>query len=66
MNIDLEELANRLERKHSVKRMKSFLIVKTSENIKITIMRAGNLVVKGISTADEASKIFEDIIGSVS
>ncbi|MFW9812017.1 MAG: ThiF family adenylyltransferase [Candidatus Thorarchaeota archaeon] len=63
MNIDLEELANKLEKKYSVKRMKRFLVVETSDDVRITIMRAGNLVVKGIATADEATKIFHDIIG---
>jgi adenylyltransferase/sulfurtransferase len=65
MNIDLENLANKLESTYSVKRMKRFLVVETPEDIRITIMRAGNLVVKGIATVDEATKIFEDILGPI-
>lgn len=62
MNLDLESLATRLEKKYAVKRMKRFLVVETPEDIKITIMPAGNLVVKGIASVDEATKLFQDII----
>jgi hypothetical protein len=66
MNIDLEELANRLESNYSVRRMKRFLVVETSKDVKITIMRAGNLIVKGITSTDEATEIFDEIIGPIS
>ena len=62
---DLEKLADQLEKTYSVKRMKRFLVVETSDDVKITIMRAGNLVVKGITNADEAKNLFQDIIGSI-
>lgn len=66
IKIDLEKLATKLEKDHTVKRMKRFLVVETSDDVKITIMRAGNIVVKGISTVDEATQLFEDIIGPIS
>jgi len=62
MSLDLESLASKLETRYSVKRMKRFLVVETPSEIKITIMPAGNLVVKGVSNADEATKLFHDII----
>ncbi len=62
MNLDLDALARKLESENSVKRMKRFLVVETPSEIKITIMPAGNLVVKGVSNADEATKLFHDII----
>jgi adenylyltransferase/sulfurtransferase len=62
MKLDLEALADKLEKKYSVKRMKRFLVVETPDDIKITIMPAGNLVVKGIASAEEATKLFQDII----
>lgn len=62
MNLDLESLASKLEKKYSVKLMKRFLVVDTPSEIKITIMPAGNLVVKGVSNADEATKLFHEII----
>ena len=62
MSLDLESLAGKLETRYSVKRMKRFLVVETPSEIKITIMPAGNLVIKGISSADEAIKLFHEII----
>ncbi|MHA2046278.1 MAG: HesA/MoeB/ThiF family protein [Candidatus Thorarchaeota archaeon] len=62
MSLDLVSLADRLEKKYSVKRMQRFLVVKTPNNIKITIMPAGNLVIKGISSVDEATNLFQDIL----
>jgi hypothetical protein len=66
MNIDLDILADKLDSDYSVKRMKRFLIVEPSDGVKITIMRAGNIVVKGIASAAEATKIFQEIIGPIS
>ena len=65
MNLDLEKLADQLEKTYSVKRMKRFLVVETSDDVKITVMRAGTLVVKGIANADEAKNLFQEIIGPI-
>jgi adenylyltransferase/sulfurtransferase len=63
MNLDLASIADRLEKKkYSVKRMQRFLVVETPDNIKITIMPAGNLVIKGIASVDEATNLFQDIL----
>ncbi|MFW9807793.1 MAG: ThiF family adenylyltransferase [Candidatus Thorarchaeota archaeon] len=62
MSLNLETLADKLESSYTVKRMKRFLVIETPTEIKITIMPAGNLVVKGVSTAEEATKLFHDII----
>ena len=65
MNLDLEKLADQLEKTYSVKRMKRFLVVETSDDVKITVMRAGTLVVKGIANADEAKTLLKEIIGRI-
>lgn len=62
MSLNLEVLADRLEKNYTVKRMKRFLVVETLDEVKITIMPAGNLVIKGIASADEATKLFEEIV----
>ncbi|MFX1483425.1 MAG: ThiF family adenylyltransferase [Promethearchaeota archaeon] len=65
LNLDLNALADKLESKYSLKRMKRFLVAESAPGIRITVMPSGNLVVKGVSTADEAKQLFQDIIGDV-
>ncbi len=62
MSLNLESLADKLESNYTVKRMKRFLVIEDPAEVRITIMPAGNLVVKGVSTAEEAAKLFHDII----
>ncbi|MGY5856409.1 MAG: HesA/MoeB/ThiF family protein [Candidatus Thorarchaeota archaeon] len=63
LDIDLASLSTKLESDYSVKRMKRFLVVNVNNEIRVTIMSAGNVVVKGVSTADKASKLYKDMIG---
>ena len=63
LNLDLDTLASNLDSMYSVQRRKRFLIVHVDDNIRVTVMPAGNLIVKGIATAEEATKLFQDIIG---
>ncbi len=63
MTLDLDTLAKRLESDYTIDRRRRFLIVKIDSDIRVTIMPAGNLIVKGVTTAEQASKIFKDMIG---
>jgi len=63
--IDLESLAKQLDSEYSVKRMKRFLVVNVNKEIRVTIMPGGNIVVKGVTSTAEASRLFREIIGDV-
>ena len=63
LELDLDSLAAKLESDYSVKRRKRFLVVDLSPEIRVTIMPAGNIVVKGVASAAEASKLFREMIG---
>jgi len=63
LKLDLDILAGKLDSKYSVTRRKRFLVVSVSHEIRVTIMPAGNVVVKGVASATEASKLFQDIMG---
>ncbi|MHA2081208.1 MAG: HesA/MoeB/ThiF family protein [Candidatus Thorarchaeota archaeon] len=63
LKLDLDTLASKLDSYYSVKRMKRFLIVNVNHEIRVTIMPAGNVVVKGVASAVEASKLFRDMVG---
>jgi adenylyltransferase/sulfurtransferase len=63
MTLNLDTLASKLESEYTIDRRKRFLIVKVDSDIKVTIMPAGNLIVKGVTTAEAATKIFHDMIG---
>ena len=63
LDIDLDSLSTKLDSDYTVKRMKRFLVVNVNHEIRVTIMPAGNVVVKGVATAAEASKLYKDMIG---
>lgn len=62
LKLDLDTLARKLESSYEIDRRKRFLIVKVDSDIKVTIMPAGNLIVKGVATAEAATKIFQEMI----
>jgi molybdopterin/thiamine biosynthesis adenylyltransferase len=64
LKLDLDALANTLASSYSVERRKRFLIIEVNNEIRVTVMPAGNLIVKGVASADDATKLFEDIIGN--
>jgi molybdopterin/thiamine biosynthesis adenylyltransferase len=64
LKIDLESLAKKLDSEYSVKRMSRFLVVNINPEIRVTIMPAGNIIVKGAANAIEASRLFREIIGN--
>lgn len=63
LKLNLDTLAAKLDSDYAVKRRKRFLVVNVNPEIRVTIMPAGNVVVKGVASAAEASKLFRDIIG---
>ena len=63
LKLDLDKLATKLDSDYSVRRRKRFLVVNLDNEIRMTIMPAGNVVVKGVASAAEASKLFQEIIG---
>ena len=63
LKLDLDKLATKLDLDCSVRRRKRFLVVNLDNEIRMTIMPAGNVVVKGVASAAEASKLFQEIIG---
>jgi len=62
MDLDLDKLAAQLSSDYSVDKKKRFIVVRKDNEISMTIMPTGNAVVKGITNAEEASKLFKDII----
>lgn len=65
MKLDLDSLASKLDATYSVERRKRFLIVSIEPEIRVTVMPAGNIIVKGVTDADSATKLFQDILGNV-
>ncbi len=63
LKLDLDSLATKLDSDYSVRQRKRFLVVNLDNEIRMTIMPAGNVVVKGVASADEASKLFQEILG---
>jgi adenylyltransferase/sulfurtransferase len=63
LKLDFDTLEAKLDSDYSVKRRKRFLVVSVNHEIRVTIMPAGNVVVKGVATAAEASKLYKDMIG---
>jgi molybdopterin/thiamine biosynthesis adenylyltransferase len=63
VKINLDALADKLESQYSTTRKKRFLIVHVNNEIQITIMPAGNVVIKGLTTAEAAAKLYQEILG---
>lgn len=63
LKLNLDALASKLDSSYSVERRKRFLIVTIAPETKVTVMPAGNLIVKGVANAEAATKIFQEIIG---
>jgi adenylyltransferase/sulfurtransferase len=63
MELNLDTLAGRLNSDYEVQRRKRFLVVNIPPDIRMTIMSAGSVIVKGVTNAEEASELFRSIIG---
>jgi len=60
---DLAAVADRARRQHKVIQAPAFLRVDTDSGAQITLMKNGNAIVKGVNTAEEALKFYQDIVG---
>jgi adenylyltransferase/sulfurtransferase len=63
LKLNLDSLASKLDSSYTVERRKRFLIVNVDPEIRVTIMPAGNIIVKGVADAETATKLFQDILG---
>ena len=62
MKLDLNKLARELDSSYHVDRKKRFIVVTINPEVKVTIMPAGNMVVKGAANAEDAVKLFKHIL----
>ena len=62
MDLNLEEIAKEQETQNIVKLSKKFLVVQKPSGSKITLMSSGSAIIKGVNTADEAVRLYEDIL----
>lgn len=62
LDLDLDNLAEQLNSSYSVKRKKRFIVVSMKGEVSMTIMNTGNTIIKGIADADEASKLFNEVV----
>jgi molybdopterin/thiamine biosynthesis adenylyltransferase len=65
LELDLDSLAKKLDSSYSVDRKTRFIVVRIDPEIRVTIMSAGNLIVKGVNSADAAARLFHDLIENV-
>jgi adenylyltransferase/sulfurtransferase len=61
--VDLAAAADRARRQHRVIQAPAFLRVDADSGAQITLMKNGNAIVKGVNTAEEALKFYQDIVG---
>jgi adenylyltransferase/sulfurtransferase len=60
---DIVTVANRAKRKHKVVQAPSFIRVDLDNEVQITLMKNGNGIVKGVSTPEEALRLYGEITG---
>ena len=61
--LDITEVANRAKRKHKTVQAPAFLRVDADDGVQITLMKNGNAIVKGVSTPEEALRLYREITG---
>ncbi len=64
MDLNLEEIARNLDTQNIIKSSKKFLVVQKPSGPKITLMSSGSAIIKGVDTADDAVRLYEDILKS--
>ncbi|NHI90500.1 MAG: HesA/MoeB/ThiF family protein [Candidatus Thorarchaeota archaeon] len=62
MKLDLDKLAKRLDSSYHVDRKKRFLVVTIDPEVRVTVMPAGNAIVKGAPNAEAAVKLFRLVV----
>jgi len=61
--LDIAEVADRVKRKHKTVQAPAFLRVDADNGVQITLMKNGNAIVKGVSTPEEALRLYREITG---
>jgi len=64
MLIDLNEIAERLQKTYAIERKTTFLKIEVKSGIKVTIMSRGNAIIKGVETSDEALHLYRKLMGT--
>jgi len=64
MDLNLEAIARKQDAKNMVKQSRKFLIIEKPSGQKITLMSSGSAIIKGVNTADEAVRLYEDVLKS--
>jgi len=62
MDLNLEEIARNLDSQDSIKTSKKFLVIQKPSGPKITLMNSGSAIIKGVNTADDAVRLYEDVL----
>jgi adenylyltransferase/sulfurtransferase len=65
-NLDIEELAQKLSSKYKLKKTSRLILLKLPTGEKVTLMASGSAIVKGVSTAEEAIRLYELILNEAS
>jgi molybdopterin/thiamine biosynthesis adenylyltransferase len=64
MDLNLERIAANLESQDIVKISKKYLVMQKSSGAIITLMATGSAIIKGVSTADEAVRLYKEVLNS--
>lgn len=64
-NLDLKDLAMKLEETYSVKSAGRSILIKTRRGEKVTLMSSGSAIIKGVDTADDALRLYELILKEI-
>ena len=64
MLIDLNEIAERLQKTYAIEKKTTFLKIEVNSGIKVTIMSRGNAIIKGVETSDEALHLYRQLMGT--
>ncbi len=60
--LNLEQVADILSNTGVIKRTGRFLVITISDGKKITLMPSGNAIIKGVNTAEEAVRLYQNIM----
>lgn len=60
-NIDLDKGGIRLPKTYSVVQAGKFLVINMSSGEKITLMKSGSAIIKGVDTAEHAARLYKQI-----
>ncbi len=62
LNLDLKSIETLLARKHKVTRQEKFLLIETSNAVKVTLSTTGTATIRGVETPEKALSVYLDIL----